>query len=92
MNFRLGNRDVLSVLVTVGGLFLGHSATGAEGGWQPAGPVEIVVPTGAGGENDRVARAIQKIFEEKKLVTTPVLVVNKAGGNQVLSTAYVANP
>lgn len=90
MNFRLGNRGVLSVLFTVGGLFLGHSATGAEGGWQPGGPVEIVVPTGAGGENDRVARSIQKIFEEKKLVTTPVLVVNKAGGNQVLSTAYVA--
>ena len=38
MNFRLGNRGVLSVLFTVGGLFLGHSATGAEGGWQPAGP------------------------------------------------------
>jgi putative tricarboxylic transport membrane protein len=89
MKFRLGNRGILPVLFVAAGVFLNHSATGAEGSWQPAGPVEIVVPTGAGGENDRVARSIQKIFEEKKLVTTPVLVVNKAGGNQVLSTAYV---
>lgn len=65
-------------------------AAGSDAGWQPQGPVEIVVPTGAGGENDRVARFIQKILEEKKLVPTPVVVVNKAGGNQVLSVVYVA--
>ncbi|MDH5535450.1 MAG: tripartite tricarboxylate transporter substrate binding protein [Betaproteobacteria bacterium] len=90
MKFKLGDRHIFSVLVAASGLCLGHPALAAEGGWQPEGPVEIVVPTAAGGENDRVARFIQKIFEQKKLVSTPVVVVNKAGGNQVLSTVYVA--
>ena len=49
MKFRLANRGFLTVLFAAGGLFLHHSATGAESGWQPTGPVEIVVPTGSGG-------------------------------------------
>lgn len=88
MKFTFGNRRIFSVLVAAGGLCLGPVAIAAD--WQPEGPVEIVVPTGAGGENDRVARFIQKIFEQKKLVPTPVVVVNKAGGNQVLASVYVA--
>ena len=31
----------------------------AQGGWQPDKPVEIIVPTGAGGNNDKMARLIQ---------------------------------
>lgn len=78
-------------VVLAAGLGLGLPAAAATaGGWQPQEPVEIVVPTGAGGENDRVARFVQRLFEERKLVPTPVLVVNKAGGNQVLSVVYVA--
>jgi putative tricarboxylic transport membrane protein len=72
-----------------GSLMAGGVAMAADA-WQPTGPVEIVVPTGAGGENDRVARDIQKILEQKQLVKTPVVVTNKAGGNQVLATVYVA--
>lgn len=73
-------------LVAVGA---GTGALAAEA-WQPVAPVEIVVPTGAGGENDRVARDIQRIFEQKQLVKTPIVVTNKSGGNQVLATVYVA--
>jgi putative tricarboxylic transport membrane protein len=69
-------------------LYIPAVAAAAEAGWQPTDSVEIVVPTGAGGENDRVARLIQRILEHKKLVSTPLLVVNKAGGNQVLSVVY----
>ncbi|MBS1219765.1 MAG: tctC6 [Proteobacteria bacterium] len=90
MKNRRGYCQVISVLVAAGGLAIGNPAAAAEGGWQPQSPVEIVVPTGAGGENDRVARFIQRILEQKKLVTTPVTVVNKAGGNQVLATVHVA--
>ena len=57
--------------------------------WRPVKPVEIVVPTAAGGENDRVARLMQKILQDKKLVPTPVLVVNKEGGNQILAVVRV---
>jgi len=86
MKIRLRYSEIISVLAAVGSFSLGIPAMAA--GWQPEGPIEIVVPTGAGGENDRVARFIQKIFEEKKLVSTPVVVVNKSGGNQVLSVVY----
>ena len=57
--------------------------------WVPQKPVEVVVPTAAGGANDNIARLIQTILQERKLVPTPVLVMNKAGGNQTLATVYV---
>lgn len=90
MKLRVGYREMLGALVALSGygLCLGVAAA-ADAAWHPQGPVEIVVPTGAGGENDRVARFIQKLFEHKKLITTPVLVLNKSGGNQILATVYV---
>ena len=57
--------------------------------WTPQKAVEVVVPTAAGGANDNIARLIQTILQDKKLVPTPVLVMNKAGGNQTLASVYV---
>ncbi len=61
----------------------------AQGGWQPDKPVEIIVPTGAGGNNDKMARLIQRILQDQKLVTTPVVVMNRPGGNQQLGFVYL---
>ena len=58
-------------------------------GWKPQKAVELVLPTAAGGANDNVVRMIQKIMQEQKLVPTPVVVMNKPGGNQTLGTVYV---
>lgn len=57
--------------------------------WKPEKAVEVVVSSAPGGSNDRVARTIQKIIQEQKLVTTPVAVLNKPGGNQTISRAYI---
>jgi putative tricarboxylic transport membrane protein len=57
--------------------------------WRPEKPVEIIVPTGAGGANDMMARVVQKTLQDQKLVSTPVLVMNKAGGNQTLGAMYL---
>ena len=57
--------------------------------WRPEKAVEIIVPTGAGGLNDVMARLVQKIFQDQKLVPTPVVVMNKAGGNQTLAAVYL---
>ncbi|MDP1536632.1 MAG: tripartite tricarboxylate transporter substrate binding protein [Burkholderiales bacterium] len=57
--------------------------------WRPDKTVEIVVPTGVGGTNDIMARLIQQTFQAEKLVTVPVVVQNKSGGNQNLSTVYM---
>src|SRR5688572_33354565 len=57
--------------------------------WKPEKPVEIIVPTGAAGINDANARLIQKTLTEQKLVASPVLVLNKPGGNQSLAAVYM---
>lgn len=70
-------------------LFVAGAAS-AQAPWQPEKPVEIVLPTAAGGINDKVSRLMQKILQEEKLVPTPIVVMNKAGGNQSLSVVYVS--
>jgi putative tricarboxylic transport membrane protein len=57
--------------------------------WRPEKAVEIIVPTGAGGANDLMARLIQKTLQENNLVPTPVVVMNKPGGNQTLGSVYL---
>jgi putative tricarboxylic transport membrane protein len=57
--------------------------------WKPQKPVEIVLPTAAGGANDNLVRLIQKIMQDHQLVPTPVVVMNKPGGNQTIGTVYV---
>jgi len=61
----------------------------AQTGWRPTKPVEIIVSTGAGGIADQNARTIQKIMQDEKLLPVPAVVVNKAGGNQILAVNYV---
>ena len=61
----------------------------AQAPWKPEKPVEIIVPTGAAGINDANARLIQKTLTEQKLVASPVLVLNKPGGNQSLAAVYM---
>ena len=62
----------------------------AQPAWRPEKPVEIILPTAPGGGNDTVARLMQKMLQDQKLVQTPILVANKAGGNQTVSVAYHA--
>jgi len=61
----------------------------AQSDWRPDKPVEIVVPTGAGGTNDQMARLVQQVLQAQKLITVPALVINKSGGNQSLAVVYV---
>ena len=57
--------------------------------WRPDKPIEIIAASGAGGNTDRLARTIQRIMQDEKLVLTPVNVVNKTGGNQTLARVYL---
>jgi putative tricarboxylic transport membrane protein len=66
------------------------AAVWAQPAWKPEKQVEIVLPTAPGGGNDAVARLMAKVLQEQKLVLTPILVVNKPGGNQALSVTYLA--
>ena len=48
--------------------------------WEPAKPVEFVIPAGTGGGADQMARLIQGIVVKHKLMKEPLIVVNKSGG------------
>lgn len=62
----------------------------AQAPWRPEKAVEIVLPTAPGGTNDLLARLIQKILQDEKLVPAPTVIMNKAGGNQSLAFIYVS--
>src|SRR5688572_1733415 len=57
--------------------------------WLPTKPVEMLVGVSAGGGIDRTARIIQKIMQDRRLVPTPVNVVNKPGGGGTIAQAYL---
>jgi putative tricarboxylic transport membrane protein len=59
------------------------------GAWKPDRPVELVVASSAGGGQDVTARVMQKIMQDKGLVPTPVVVVNKPGGGGNIAYAYL---
>lgn len=57
--------------------------------WKPLKTVEIVTMSGPGGANDLIARAVQRVMQEKKLVEVPIAVVSKVGGGGVLGWTYL---
>src|SRR6516165_2270114 len=57
--------------------------------WKPDGNVEFVVGAGAGGENDRIARAIQHVLTNGRLVES-MTVLNKPGAAQTIAIGYLA--
>lgn len=57
--------------------------------WRPDKAVEVITSSAAGGSNDQVARLMQRILQDGKLLSTPVVVVNRPGGNQTLAVAYL---
>ena len=57
--------------------------------WRPEGNVEFVVGAGAGGENDRIARAIQHALTKQHLVDS-MTVLNRPGAAQTIAINYLA--
>jgi putative tricarboxylic transport membrane protein len=56
-------------------------APAGAGEWQPTKPVELIVPAGAGGASDQMARTIQGIILKHKLLKQPVMIFNKGGAS-----------
>lgn len=57
--------------------------------WRPEKPVEVIAASGPGGSTDKLARTIQRILQDEKLVPVSVSVLNKPGGNQTIARAYL---
>jgi putative tricarboxylic transport membrane protein len=58
-------------------------------GWRPERAVEIITSSDAGGSNDQVARAMQKLLQDARQLPVPINVINKPGGNQTLAVVYL---
>ena len=57
--------------------------------WQPSRNVEIIAPAAAGSALDAVARLVQKVLQDKKLLTATTIVVDKAGGGNAVGFNYL---
>ncbi len=69
-------------LQPLAGAFLACAlAASAQAQWQPTKSVEIVVPAGAGGASDQMARTIQGIVLKHQLMKQPIIVMNKSGAS-----------
>lgn len=64
-------------------------AQGAGAEWRPEKNIEIVAAAGPGGGYDRMARAIQRIWQARKLVDATITVVNKPGGGGAIGWTYL---
>ena len=61
----------------------------AQSVWSPQRNIEIVVGSAPGGSNDKTGRQVERILNEKKLVSTTLSVVNKPGGGSNIAFNYV---
>ena len=68
----------------------GSTVSHAQQVWRPEGNVEFVVGAGAGGENDRIARAIQHALTKEHLIDS-MTVMNKPGAAQTIAINYLAS-
>jgi len=51
--------------------------------WNPEKTTEMIVTAGPGGNQDQTARMIQQLWQVRKIVASPVVVVNKPGGGGI---------
>jgi putative tricarboxylic transport membrane protein len=82
---RLAPVACVAALAAASALWAGHALAQS---WKPIKNIELIVPGGAGGGQDRTARIMQKIMQGG-LVPTTVTVVNRAGGGSNLAYIYL---
>ncbi len=68
--------------------FLLSAGAASAADWKPDKNVELIVSTAAGGNQDLTARTIQRIWQERRIVSN-VLVINKPGGGGNIASVYI---
>jgi len=81
---------VLMVLLIVAGCAGGGSQQATPEAKYPEKPITYVVPWGAGGGSDVMARMVVDIIQQNKFLPQPVVVVNKPGGSGAIGMNEVA--
>jgi putative tricarboxylic transport membrane protein len=57
--------------------------------WKPQQPVEVIIGSAAGSSPDTMARAIQRIWQEKRMIEVPANVVNRVGGGNTIAWNFL---
>jgi putative tricarboxylic transport membrane protein len=57
--------------------------------WKPSRPVAFVVGAAPGGSLDLTARILQRIWDENRMVGTPIVVINKPGAGNGIAWSYL---
>lgn len=70
-------------------VFVVPSYAFSQSAWRPDKPVEIIVGAGPGAAADATARLMQRILQERKLVQSPITVINKPGGGYSVAWTYM---
>lgn len=70
--------------------FMLAAAATAQPAWKPERAVEIIIGTAPGNSPDRLGRTLQSLWTEKRLVETPVQVVNRPGAGNVIAWQYLS--
>lgn len=70
-------------------VLLAAMTASAQTAWKPERNVEIISGTAAGGAVDRANRAVQRIWQEKKIVDVSTTVMNKPGGGNTIAWHYL---
>jgi len=78
---------VLLLFVWAAGAAWGQPYPGKPVRWEPEKNVEIVVGISAGSNQDRIARTIQRIWQDKGLLNVTSSVVNRPGGGGAVGLA-----
>jgi putative tricarboxylic transport membrane protein len=78
------------VVVALTGFFAVAGTSAYAQGWKPERNVELIVGSSAGTGTDRVARLMERIWREKKVMDVPVSVVNRPGGGGAVSWAHLS--
>lgn len=82
-------RVLPSALLRVMGVMCALASSAYAADWKPERSVEIIVGTGPGGGQDKSARTVQRILQERKWVAAPLTVVNKPGGGGAVGWNYL---
>jgi len=75
------HRVSYTVLLLAVAAIVGTGTAPVYAAWEPTKPVEFIVPAGAGGASDQMARTIQGIIMKHKLMKQPVMIFNKGGAS-----------
>src|SRR6476620_6115322 len=79
MTRKASDARALAALAAAGLLACSGAAHGAA--WEPSKPVEIIVPAGAGGASDQMARLISSIVSKHQLMKQPMIIQIKGGAS-----------